>query len=52
MCELLIIGGLIITASGLSLLKIRQIKTLDMLPALLVPVLWFIGKWLIGLIAA
>ncbi|MBO6068362.1 MAG: DUF554 domain-containing protein [Bacteroidales bacterium] len=52
MCELLIIGGLIITASGLSLLKIRQIKTLDMLPALLVPVLWFVGKWLFGLIAA
>ena len=52
MCELLIVGGLIITASGLSLLKIRQIKTLDMLPALLVPVLWFVGKWLFGLIAA
>lgn len=52
MCELLIVGGLIITASGLSLLKIRQIKTLDMLPALLVPVLWFVGKWLVGLIAA
>ena len=52
MCELLIVGGLIITASGLSLLKIRQGKTLDMLPALLVPVLWFVGKWLIGLIAA
>jgi hypothetical protein len=50
MCELLIVGGLIITASGLSLLKIRQGKTLDMLPALLVPVLWFLGKWLIGLI--
>ena len=51
MCELLIVGGLIITASGLSLLKIRQLKTLDMLPALLVPVLWFVGKWLFGLIA-
>ncbi|MBR3029764.1 MAG: DUF554 domain-containing protein [Bacteroidales bacterium] len=49
MCELLIVGGLIITASGLSLLKIRQGKTLDMLPALLVPVLWFVGKWLVGL---
>ncbi len=52
MCELLIVGGLIITASGLSLLKIRQGKTLDMLPALLVPVLWFVGKWLFGLITA
>ena len=52
MCELMIVGGLIITASGLSLLKIRKIKTLDMLPALLVPVLWFLCKWLIGLAAA
>lgn len=49
MCELLIVGGLIITASGLSLLKLRQVKTLDMLPALFVPVLWFLGKWLVSL---
>lgn len=50
MCELLIVGGLIITSSGLSLLKLRQGKTLDMLPSLLVPVIWFLGKWLIGLL--
>jgi uncharacterized membrane protein YqgA involved in biofilm formation len=42
MAELLIVGGLLITASGLSLLRIRDLQVLNMLPALLVPPLWFI----------
>jgi len=42
MTELLIVGGLMITASGLSLLDLKDCKTLNMLPALLVPVAWFI----------
>ncbi|MGI6232737.1 MAG: DUF554 domain-containing protein, partial [Prevotella sp.] len=42
MAELLIIGGLLITASGLSLLQLKDCKTLNLLPALLVPVIWFI----------
>ncbi len=42
MAELLIIGGLLITASGLSLLKLKDCKTLNLLPALLVPVVWFL----------
>ena len=42
MSELLIVGGLLITASGLSLLKLKDCKTLNLLPALLVPVLWFL----------
>ncbi len=44
MSELLIVGGLLITASGLSLLKLKDCKTLNLLPALLVPVLWFLIK--------
>jgi uncharacterized membrane protein YqgA involved in biofilm formation len=44
MSELLIVGGLLITASGLSLLKLKDCKTLNLLPALLVPVLWFLAK--------
>ena len=44
MTELLIVGGLLIVSSGLSLLKITDKKTLNMLPALLVPILWFVLK--------
>ena len=42
MAELLIVGGLLITASGLSLLQLKDCKTLNLLPALLVPVIWFL----------
>ena len=42
MAELLIIGGLMIVASGLSLLKLKDCKTLNILPSLLIPVLWFL----------
>ncbi len=42
MAELLIVGGLMIAGSGLSLLKIKDCKTLNLLPSLLVPVLWFV----------
>ena len=48
MAELLIVGGLLITASGLSLLRIRDCQVLNMLPALLVPPLWFLLMWLIA----
>jgi uncharacterized membrane protein YqgA involved in biofilm formation len=41
MAELLIVGGLLITASGLSLLRLKDCRTLNLLPALLVPVIWF-----------
>ncbi len=49
MAELLIIGGLMITASGLSLLELKDCKTLNLLPALLVPVVWFVIKGFFGL---
>ena len=42
MAELLIVGGLMIVASGLSLLKLKECKVLNMLPSLLIPVLWFL----------
>ena len=42
MAELLIVGGLLITGSGLSLLRIKDCHVLNMLPALLVPPLWFL----------
>ena len=48
MAELLIIGGLMIAGSGLSLLNIKDCKTLNLLPSLLVPVIWFLIKGLFG----
>ena len=48
MAELLIVGGLMITGSGLSLLRIKDCHVLNMLPALAVPPLWFLLMWLIG----
>ncbi len=41
MCEISIVGGFLIAASGLSILEIKNLKTLNMLPALIVPPLWF-----------
>ncbi len=42
MTEISIVGGFLILASGLSILKIKEISTMNMLPALLVPPLWFV----------
>lgn len=39
--EVSIIGGTLIASSGLSILKIKDLKALNMLPSLLVPVIWF-----------
>ncbi len=46
MTEVSIVGGVLIFSSGLSILGIRDCKTLNMLPSLLVPILWFIVKTL------
>jgi uncharacterized membrane protein YqgA involved in biofilm formation len=48
MAELLIVGGLLITGSGLALLNLKDCKTLNLIPSLLVPVIWFLLKGLIG----
>ena len=45
--ELAAVGGFLILASGLSILKIKAIKTLNLLPALLIPILFFIGQMLL-----
>lgn len=44
MTEVSIVGGILILSSGLSILGIKDSKSLNLLPALLVPVIWFIGK--------
>ncbi len=41
---LCIVGGFLIAASGLGILKIRDCKTLNMLPALAVPILFFVVR--------
>jgi len=48
MAELLIVGGLLITGSGLSLLRIKDCHVLNMLPALLVPPLWYLLMAILG----
>lgn len=42
MTEITIIGGFLIAASGLSILNVKDMKTLNMLPSLLVPILFFL----------
>jgi len=44
--ELSIVGGVLIISSGLSILEIKDCKTLNYIPALLVPVLWYLVKGL------
>ena len=47
--EISILGGILILASGLSILRIVDCKTMNMLPALLVPPLWFALVAVLGL---
>lgn len=42
--EISIVGGFLIFSSGLSILKIKDCRTLNMLPSLFVPILWFLIK--------
>lgn len=42
MCEISIVGGFLIFCSGLSILEIKNIKTLNLLPSLLMPIVFFI----------
>lgn len=46
--EISIVGGFLIATTGISLLKLRDIKTLDFLPSLLVPIIFFVGKMIIN----
>ena len=49
MTELSIVGGALIVMSGLSILKDKDFKTLDFLPALAVPVVWCLLAPLLGI---
>ncbi len=40
MTELSIVGGFLIAMSGISILELKDMKTLNFLPALIVPVIW------------
>ena len=48
-CELSIVGGLLILSSGLSILGIKDCKTVNLLPALPVPVVFYILKDMLSL---
>lgn len=47
MTELSIVGGFLIAASGISILKIKEFKTMNLLPSLLIPIAFFLIKSLI-----
>lgn len=42
--ELCIVGGFLIASTGLGILKIKDMKTLNMLPSLAVPILFYVIK--------
>lgn len=46
--ELCVVGGFLIMCTGCSILNIRKFKTLDLLPSLFVPIVFFILKQIIG----
>lgn len=46
--ELSIVGGVLIVSSGLGILGIKDCKTVNMLPSLLVPVVFYLVKGVIG----
>lgn len=48
MTELSIVGGILIFSSGLGILNIKDLKAINMLPSLLVPIIWFGVKALMG----
>lgn len=48
MTEISLVGGFLIAASGISILGIKNMKTINMLPALLVPPIWFVLKAVFG----
>ena len=45
--EMCIVGGLLIISSGLAILKIKDCKTLNYMPALFIPILFYLMKALV-----
>lgn len=50
LCEMSIVGGILIAASGLAMLNIKDCKTLNLLPSLFIPILFFLLKSALNLI--
>ncbi len=48
--EVSIVGGILIAASGLGVLHIKDCKTINLLPALLMPIVFFAVKAVIGMV--
>ena len=46
-CELSIVGGVLIVSSGLGILGIKDCKTVNLLPSLLVPVIFYLCKMVV-----
>ncbi len=46
--EISVVGGVLIASSGLGILQIKDCKTMNLLPSLLVPVCFFLIKYLLG----
>ena len=44
MTEISLVGGFLIFCSGLSILEVKAFKTMNLLPSLLVPVIFFTVK--------
>ncbi|WP_037289769.1 DUF554 family protein [Saccharibacillus sacchari] len=44
-----LIGGILIFSSGLSIMGIKKFKSMNLLPALLVPPVFFAAKHVLGL---
>lgn len=49
MCEISVVGGFLIAASGLSILEIRDCHNMNLLPSLLVPPVFFMLKGIAGM---
>lgn len=42
MCEITLVGGFLILASGLGILKVKEIPVMNLLPAIFIPPIWFL----------
>mgnify|MGYP000558878913 CR=1 FL=1 len=46
--EISIIGGILLLATGLNILKVTKIKSLNLLPALIIPIIFFMIRNILG----
>ncbi len=49
LCEMSLVGGMLIAASGMGILQIRNCRTLNLLPALFVPLIFFLILYLFNI---